>query len=474
MGKDFSLKVPAPFLWQLALIGVVALELLLFYLSGIKQVHLDVMKYELLTFWACIVFHNLRKKGPFHLYTIFLYTMFIFLYGRVLFDLLGEWDFSYGNLMVDIYMPYQVQFELLLLLILSLLTIHLGYLYCTTGYTEKEIPFRFEPDPALEYWALFFFMLSLPGVFCKYSIELKTILDNGYLAVFDGTLDELEYPFWTAGSGTVFICSYAVFVTTRPSKRKFLLVSSVFFLLNILNMMKGSRSKVFVPLLYVLWLYFSFYKQKQTVSLFKFILLAGVSIFVSQWMVSFRGSGGFDTSELLILFFLQQGVSMLVLGYMIYYKGLFVNTGLPYLLAPLVTFGFGHGQTFENLQKTHMLGDKLTYFLSPEHFYEGRGIGSSFLAEFYDLGLPFFFVMCILTGVVLAVHMKYLKGSRFLFLLSYFFVQNIIFMPRANFFPNMQEVVSGVVFYFIVLWLSRSIGKIRLKRISDDVATTGV
>lgn len=456
MKERIVLNVPRRVVLMSVLISCVLFELFIFYLNGIKQVHIEVMKYELMAFYFSILLYSFKKLGAFNLYVIFLYTTFVFLYGRIFFDLFDEWDWNFGNHFDDVYFPLNTQFEILSLLIVSLLFVHLGYLYNRDSRMDNELDFKFESWPELEKWALFFFVLALPGIICKYWMELQVILQNGYLAVYDGTLDNLEYPIWTAGTGTIFVGSYAVFISARPDKRKFIIVSSVFFLLNLLNTLKGARSKVFVPLLYMLWLYFTFYKKKSSFPFYKLVLLVVVSVVFSQWMTVHRvGNTTFDTSDLAIIFFLQQGVSILVLGYMVFYKDIFINNGLPYVLAPLLTFGFGEGgQTFDLIQSTNLLGHKLTYFLSPISFYKGQGLGSSFLAELYDLGIIPLVLLCAFVGYFIAHWVKYAKNNRITFLLSYFVVQHIIFMPRSTFLPGLTEIIYCLFFYFFMTWLA--------------------
>lgn len=447
---------------QLVVIMAFLMQLLLFYLSGIDQFEVDVLKYELCIAYLLILAYSYRKYGAFNLYVLFLFTMFIFIYARVFLDLLGVKDIGEGEYMDPVYFSLDIQFELFSLLIISLLCIHLGHSYRTPDDAQES--FAYEHSPALEWWSLFFFILSLPGTCYKYLLELKVILANGYLALFDGTLAAITYPIWTAGSGTVFISSYAVFLSSRPSKKKFLIVSAAFFFLNFLNMLKGSRSKIFVPLLFLLWLYFTFYKDKPTIRFWKLALLGGLSIVFSQWMVVHRvGSDVIILSEVLKLFLIQQGFSILVLGYMIYYKHIFVNQSLPYLFGPLMLWGMGSGQSFEVVQQTHLLSHKLTYFLNPNHYLNGSGVGSSFLGEFYDLGIVAFVILSLLAGYLIAHVVSYVKQKRFFFVLAFFWVQAFIYMPRSSFFPLMVEVLPCILFYWVVCKLAKEVGIIKVK-----------
>lgn len=457
-----SFNVTKGVFWQLVVIMTFLMQLLLFYLSGINQFEVDVLKYELCIAYLLILTYSYRKYGAFNLYVLFLFTMFIFIYARVFLDLMDVKDIGEGEYMDPVYFSLDIQFELFSLLIMSLLCIHLGHSYCTPDDAKES--FSYEYSPTLEWWSLFFFALSLPGTLYKYMLELKVILANGYLALFDGTLATITYPVWTAGSGTVFISSYAVFLSSRPSKKKFLLVSAVFFLLNFLNMLKGSRSKIFVPLLFLLWLYFTFYKAKPTLRFWKLALFGSLSVIFSQWMVVHRmGSDVIVLSEVLKLFLIQQGFSILILGYMIYYKHIFINQSLPYIFGPLMLWGMGSGQSFETVQQTHLLSHKLTYFLNPSHYLNGAGVGASFLGEFYDLGIVAFILLSLFAGYLIAHVVSYIKRKRIFFVFAFFWVQAIIYMPRNSFFPMLIEVLPCIIFYLLVCKLAKHVGILKVK-----------
>lgn len=454
-------KVSRNILLQVVVIVCFFFQQFIFYLNGISPVQIEILKYELIIFYFFILQYSYRKFGTFNLYTVFLFTLFIFIYSRIFLDILGLTDWEHADLMDDVYFPFGVQFQILSLLITSLLFVNLGHSFIKKDERREE--FQYEPSPQLERWSLILFALATPGTAYKYLLELKVILANGYLALYDGTLANLSYPVWTAGAGTLFICAYAIFLSSRPGKRKFIIISTIFFLLNFLNTLKGSRSKIFIPLLFMLWFYFTFYKNKPTMPFYKLVVIVLISVGFSQWMVAYRmGNDLIDPSIILLMFFIEQGISVLILGYMIYYKNIFVNTGYPYILGPLILFT-GGGQTFETLQNSHFLAHKLTHFLSPASYYSGAGTGSSFLGEFYDLGLIAFVLLSILTGYLIAHMVIYIKKYRIMFLLSYFFVQSIIYMPRNSFFPLITELSSCIILYFVLLTIINRFGTPRLK-----------
>lgn len=90
---------------------------------------------------------------------------------------------------------------------------------------------------------------------------------------------------------------------------------------------------------------------------------------------------GYD-SDLFMMFFSQQGVSLLVFAYMIFYKSTFVNTGLPYILYPLSLTSTFEGQSMEFVEQTNSLGHRLTYFLAPDAYLGERELVLVFSESF--------------------------------------------------------------------------------------------
>lgn len=447
------MKVKRDIFIQLVLICLYLFQLLFFRIDdSIHQLQVNIVQYELFVFYIYALVYAYLNKGAFSLYSLFLYAMFIFIYSRIFLDILGLFDWYWANKWMDFYFPLSTRYEILNLLLISLLCIHLGFLI---GKGKKYIiKDCINHNEKLEKISLFFFYFSIPGTFTKYLIELKTILSYGYLAVFDGTLSRISYPVWTAGSGTLLICSYATFLASRPNKRKFWVITIIFFFLCAFNMMKGSRSKLFVPLMFLLWYYYEFYAKKHIA--FCKLLLVGICCIVgSQLMLMSRDIGlQVEMSSIWSLFFIQQGVSLLVLGYMVYFKHTFINHGIPYIFAPLLFWETGYGQTSETINLTHRLAYKLTYFISPEAYIAGEGLGSSFLGEFYDLGYIAFIIMNCILGYIIYVTSVYAKINRLFLALSFVIVQTIIYMPRNTFLPLVEEFLPIVLFYYLAMYIA--------------------
>ena len=108
------LKIRTDIFIQFIFICLYFFQLLLFSLEdGINQLEIDIIQYELLVFYLYVLIYAYKKMGAFSLYSLFLYTMFIFIYGRIFLDILGLFDWYWANKWMDFYFPLSTQYEIL-------------------------------------------------------------------------------------------------------------------------------------------------------------------------------------------------------------------------------------------------------------------------------------------------------------------------------------------------------------------------
>jgi len=101
------------------------------------------------------------------------------------------------------------------------------------------------------------------------------------------------------------------FIAGLPSRKKFFIISSIFFILKIIDVMKGGRAKLFLPVIFISWYYYSFLKNGRSISLMKAALFSFAGIFIAQVLVQVRAGNDFvlgNMGDLITLFFSQQGV----------------------------------------------------------------------------------------------------------------------------------------------------------------------
>tara|TARA_R110002050_G_scaffold98117_1_gene203851 strand:- start:4358 stop:5770 length:1413 start_codon:yes stop_codon:yes gene_type:complete len=450
METEWKYMIKKVILIQILIILFFSVELLIFNWLDPEKILIEILKYELVIIYIYTVISSKRYLKWTSLYLIFLFTLGLFIFSRIFLDIFGIYQFEWANKWRNFLFPLKTQITLLSYLIISLVVIHLGALLSL--FTPRRNKVELKPYAKLEEVSLYLFFLSFPGILYKYILQFKFIINNGYTAVYDGSLNLLSYPYWTFGSGTLMEVSFCLFLASKPSKKKFMLISVLFFILKIIDVLKGGRSKLFLPVLFIAWFYYQFYSSSD-LKLKKLFVYSTVGILLSQAILIFRDSNNlaFENSGFFLsLFFAQQGISILVLGYMINYKTTFVNTGWPYIIYPLTIFSASEGQSYEYINETISLGHRLSYFLSPEGYLQGEGIGSSFLGELYDLGFIGFVLGSFFVGMFIIYFEHIIKYNRIWLLLSLYIMQTIVYMPRASIFPISKDIILLVVFYLVI------------------------
>ena len=430
----------------------------------IKIDNSDRMKFlemTLLIIYAYILFSAKIYLDWLNSYMIFLYTLFLFNFTRVLLDLIGYREFGWATKFANYYFYYNVRNEILFVFILVLLFTHLGFIISIQNEENLALKVKLESRPFFTQIGVFLFIVSLPGILYKMLLQLRLILKVGYEAYYTGVLKDIDYPFFTKGSGTIMTIGFLLFLISIPSKKKFLSVSSLYLFVKLIDSFKGARSVFLTQLLFITWYYYKVYGTKIKFS--TIIKLGTFTMIFSQVLVSIRSKKIFslDLINGIFSFLHSQGVSYLVLGYIIDFKSYVLESKTyPYIFQGI--FGFSP-QSLETLKNTNSLADRLTYHLNPSAYLKGEGIGSNYIAEFYDLGYIWLILGSVLLGYIIIKYERYVTKSRFLLLTSIYFIPNLFYIPRGSFFGGglIKNMSFFIIIYFIATLLENMYFRIK-------------
>lgn len=399
-------------------------------------------------------------------YMIFLYTLFLFNFTRVFLDLIEYREFGWATKFANYYFYYNVRNEILLVFTLILLFTHLGFIISIQNEKKLDLKVKIESRPFFTQIGIFLFIMSLPGILYKMLLQLRLILKVGYEAYYTGVLKDIDYPFFTKGSGTIMTVGFLLFLISIPSKKKFLSVSSLYLFVKLIDSFKGARSVFLTQLLFIVWYYYKVYGTKIKFS--TIIKLGTFTMIFSQILVSIRSKKIFslDLINGIFNFLHSQGVSYLVLGYIIDFKSYALESKTyPYIFQGL--FGFPP-QSLETLKNTNSLADRLTYHLNSSAYLKGEGIGSNYIAEFYDLGYIWLILGSILLGYIIIKYERYVTKSRFLLLTSIYFIPNLFYIPRGSFFGG--GLIKNMLFFIIIYFIATVLESMyfRIKGVYND------
>ncbi len=425
------------------------------YISQIEpdQLIVEWLKIQLLLLYTWIIYSSIKYLSlkVVSLYMLFLLTLGLFIFSRIFMDIFDLYDISYAGHMVDVQLYTGDQKELLIYLLISLSCIHLGAIGASiVQFTKKQ---TLSYDSNMEKIGTTLFFIGLPGAIIKSLIKLKYVFSHGYLALFSDNTAPLSYPFWTNISSLLFLIGFIFILASLPSKRKTLIIISIFMSIVILKLLGGTRGGAMVIFLFVVWYYYRFVSTKD-IKVFLAIAVGSGLIILSQFIGFFRSGIAYNInnfSDTLIEFFSNMGTSLSVLSAMIHYKDEFINNGIPYIFNPFLTFFAPPSQGIERIENVPSLADQLSYFVAPERYLSGEGVGTSFLGELYDLGSLGFILGNLLLGIFIIFFSKIVGSSRLALILSYHIVTGIIWMPRGGYFPPIIMLIVVLIAYFIYI-----------------------
>lgn len=141
----------------------------------------------------------------------------------------------------------------------------------------------------LQKWGYFIFCFFLPFTLFKFFMEIKLVLTEGYYAYYTSSL---SIPFFISISRFFFEFGFFIFLSSLPSKKKFLSVSKIYLLVISLFFLIGVRNRAVLSFLFVLWFYYRFYANKPPKLIFM-LSVAVVCIVILLLVQLFRQSGVF-------------------------------------------------------------------------------------------------------------------------------------------------------------------------------------
>lgn len=430
------------FVLNIFLIFLIFLEFMYFY---VVENSYDLFFRKILDFQFLFVLFFSLVSGIssgffFHPYNIFLGTFFIFLGGRFFLDLFNLKDVMLMDRFISFFLLGREQLELYEIMIFCILYINLGFL--TSNFLLKQNnEFKINKKD-LQLRKIYIFLYE---IFCSLELYKKFILfifvlKNSYLDIYRLKID---YPFFTKGSGTFLEGTFILFLLTKPTKKQFITISFQYLFLGFLEALSGSRGRLIVRFLVVLTYYFCEYKKKVN-----YLFLIGIStflIFFSQIIAQIRTKMTINLKDVFISFVSQQGTSINVLGTIIKFKEELKEI-IKFSIVPRLT---ENGNSIINA-KSGELAHSLSYFLSPELYLNGEGIGGSFLGEIIALDSNILFI--IFTFILgMFINMFFINRKKSILSMGVYLIilPHIYYMSRDSFFPNIKY--SFFCFLFVVI-----------------------
>jgi len=399
-----------------------------------------------------------RIGGLFSIHIISSFFSFLFLYGRAFLYIFEPNKYFFETELIDYeYIGFS---NMLIALIVSNIFIYsINVVYVLFGKPDR-IKFNITTLDFKTERILFYFILVFGALYSfKLFLEFRHILIVGYAALYAGGLESVNYysPI-IKYSHVVFTGFFSYYLLVVHSKKRFVILAVVFFVVSFLDSLKGARIAVILPLFFILWYYNAIFTIRVSIAtVFKgilaLVLLASFSIYTSFKRNSLEVDLGTNILKSAIS---ETGSTLQVVGRYIKNKDL-INAPYPYFLEPIVYPYFyfrnfnvmTNGQSEEMLKHRNSLNHQFTAYVNKEAYLFGSGMGSSSPAEFFQYGLFLLILFSGVFGFILIFFYSQLY-QKVLIYLSTNLVLHIFFIARETPFPNTIGILKGLFVYFIL------------------------
>lgn len=381
IGTKFLNNIKLTLLIDLVALLFAGIEYAVFLLSddfyfGLLQAQLFVF-----TAWMVLTCYKITKNW-FSIEIIFIGTIVLFLLSRIFLNLFFPEIYpAYGEAqwLKDHTFANTTMLKVKFILLFALISLHIGFF---TGYAI----FRNNPDKEkIKYSKVFgskliyvFLAAGLIAYAYKVYFYYNVLSQYGYFAIYDGNH---ILPLWVRILDDFLYLAFFIILANKPSKKVAYSLSFAFILIYFTYALTGMRAEFMLLLLATLWLLAFLYDWNVKIK-YVALLMLGI-VFFSNITLALKSNVGAENTIFTSFasFFYSQGVSLLVIGYIVEFENMFISSvtdGIRYVASPFVSkFLFFTGQeaprSAEEADFVHSISDKLEFFLNPESYLAGGG-----------------------------------------------------------------------------------------------------
>ena len=430
------------------LITILLIVILIFQALAISYVANELL--------CCIVFVLSilsRKKGEtFSIYDVFLFTEFFFCFDIIFGDIFGLYDLHsfehFGQ--IDTFNDKELitSFKILSFFQAGIV---LSWLW-NNKHTQVDIKQRVRfSNEGRKLCLILFYIMFIPACAAK-AIIVYSAMVYGYVESIQlGELVGSNIYVYLGSALFEVISAFCFYLAV--DKDEFKRLALLYAIPSIMLLFTGQRGPGIVTIIAIIWLY-NKYVQKVN---FKYVAILGVGAvillpLIGQW----RG----DSSELVTNsalgwvshFFFSQGMSFNVIPFTVRYLDTFTNK-VPFLFGYLWDlFHPTQAYTIDSIVDGNYLAYHLAYNAYGDTFFLGHTMGTSLIAELYELAQGYYILMLPLSFFIMNFT-TYLSNNMyknpFLFVIGIEYMMCFIYSPR----DSIGKVLSFTIIYTIVFTL---------------------
>lgn len=428
----------------------------------------NVLLLNLFIYWIVSILFAYQKKQNAIVYLFFLVTFFVFLMGQdvilKIFNYVTETDSLYEfskGVMSHIYFSMHI----------SLFFISLGVIYKFPSI--NYITFRISEHKRLLLTDTFLKVFKVTIIF-KYILNgiaaFNTIV-FGYAVLDDG---RIEGAYLLVKAAQIADISFVSFLLLAPCKEKLSKPLKLYLGASALSLLGGARGDLMYDLVFVFaYLLFRDYISKRnhqwsdviiSKKAMTAILIASPFFLIFLGLfASIRTNNAVESSGFiggLLGFFIQQGGSYSLIGYVEELKGSLPSTNISYTFGPLL-------ERIEPFRSNYLQLDALTYdayygnnlgstitcMVNSNYYYSGGGFGTQYIAEIYaDFGYWGIGIFSFILGVLFSKAVFFNAKNWIIMVLLATTIPHILAMPRSFYMTFVSALLSvwNIAFLLII------------------------
>jgi len=431
------------------------------------EIYLDAIIIGFFIAYVVTVIYTIRIFSVANFYLLFTLLSSFFIYNSFFYSLFRDYNFLITGYPIRMQFEKETGFFLICLSFLFVYVMHIFYVWFSKDNIENPSRYSFEGfyNNIYEKIGIFIMILFTIPVATKAYIQLNHVMNYGYLAIFRGDLQELNYPIWTTGSFIIFSSGYYIFLSSFPkSKIKYVMISLLFLSVATLHALTGQRLFVLSALLAILVFYKMIFNAKiQFKSLLRIIFACLLfSVLMGNMRVGFGNGTQNDMLRIgdsleIIEHFLYEQTNTRMVPMLIIERDIKHHT-YPFIFSPIVapllrTVSLINGPIYydRNFEITNDISFLTMYTVSRDFALMGAGYGGAVLAEFYNLGGVFGVILMSMILAFILTKCEYLRISkryRFIFPVIFMFLLYSVGLARNRFFSFFD--IPVIIFSLLV------------------------
>lgn len=344
--------------------------------------------------------------------------------------------------------------------ILSAKNILYSYLFIQIGFflsfKEKE-KIEFRNNYYVIRYAKLFFIFGLIAYLYKLGINIKGVLNYGYLYLFNPSINQSSDNLILKILVISFHVGFSLLLGSLKGNPNFRIYRNIYIIVLILNLFTGQRGETFKFILSYLIIGFSHYRKK--VKFKNLIFLITLFIFSLVFIDIYRSKTNFIGLYQVFEIIFGQSKSFMILNYSIQYENI-LNYDFINLFSEIRSWSYSIFSRFTgvvnpitqdqylSMKEFGHLGQKLSYITNQGNFNLGKGLGTSFIAEIF---LVFGLAGQIFAGLFLGFFIAILSRRSYSSLsisFKYFIISSLLFLPRDSF---LNFVSDNIITFPLIL-----------------------